>query len=57
MQTSGHGNDSLLILVPVGVSVIVGVVIVGGPANALDVVNAVVRDVAHQMVAIVSAWF
>jgi hypothetical protein len=31
MRTSGHGNDSLLILVPVGVSAIVGVVLLVAP--------------------------
>ena len=36
MQTSGHGNDSLMILVPAGVAVVVGVILFGGPTNALE---------------------
>ena len=34
MQTSGHGNDALMIVVPVGVALIVGVLLCGGPAEA-----------------------
>ena len=57
METSGHGNDSLLILVSVGVSVVVGIIIFGGPTNALEAVNNVVRNVANEAMALVSAWF
>ena len=31
MQTSGHGNDALMILVPIGVLVIAGMIFFGGP--------------------------
>ena len=57
MRTSGHGNDSLLILVSVGVSVVVGIIIFGGPTNALEAVNNIVRNVANEAIALVSAWF
>ena len=57
MQTSGHGNDALMILVPVGVSVVVGVILFGGPTNALEAVNNIVRNVANEAMALVSAWF
>lgn len=57
MQTSGHGNDSLLILVSVGMSVVVAVILFGGPTNALEAVNNIVRDVANEAMALVSAWF
>ena len=57
MRTSGHGNDSLLILVSVGVSVVVGIIIFGGPTNALEAVNNIVRNVANEAMALVSAWF
>ena len=56
MQTSGHGNDALMTLL-VGVSVIAGVILLGGPANALESVNNVVRDVANEAMALASAWF
>ena len=57
MRTSGRGNDTLLILVPIAVSVVVGVVLAGGPANAIDTLNAIVRDAAHEAIATVRAWF
>ena len=57
MQTSGHGNDALMVLVPVGVAVVIGVILFGGPTNALEAVNNIVRDVANEAMALVSAWF
>ncbi len=57
MQTSGHGNDGLMILVPVGVAVVVGVILFGGPTNALEAINNIVRDVAYEAMTLVSAWF
>jgi len=57
MQTSGHGNDALMVLVPVGVAVVVGVILFGGPTNALEAVNNIVRNVANEAMALVSAWF
>ena len=56
MRTSGYGNDGLMILVPVGVSVIIGTVLLGGPTNALEAVNRVVGNVVHQIVALIGAW-
>ena len=46
-----------MILVPVGVSVVVSVLLFGGPTNALEAVNNIVRDVANEATALVSAWF
>ena len=57
MQTSGHGNDALMVLVPVGVTVVIGVILFGGPTNALEAVNNIVRNVANEAMALVSAWF
>jgi hypothetical protein len=57
MQTSGHGNDALMILVPVGVLVIAGVILFGGPEEALDAVNAIVGEAARTAVTAVSALF
>ena len=47
MQTSGHGNDGLMVLVPIGVAVVIGVILFGGPAEALQAVNEIVRQVAR----------
>jgi len=47
MQTSGHGNDRLMIVVPAGVALIVGVLLFGGPAEALEVVNELAREVVQ----------
>ena len=56
MQTSGHGNDALMILVPVGVSFVVGVILFGGPTEAVEAINNIVRDVANEAMTLVSAW-
>jgi len=55
MRTSGEGNDSWLIWATVTVSVIVGVVLAGGPSNALEILNGFLRDVAREITAIVRA--
>ena len=57
METSGHGNDALMILVPVGVAVVVGVILFGGPTDAVEAVNAIVGEIAYETMAMVSAWF
>jgi hypothetical protein len=57
MQTSGNGNDGLMILFSVGVTVVVGVMLFGGPANAVDAINNIVRNVAYEVQTVVSAWF
>jgi hypothetical protein len=57
MQTSGHGNDALIILVPVGVLVAVGIILFGGPVEALEAVNAIVGDTARATIKIVHALF
>ena len=57
MQTSGHGNDALMILVPIVVLVAVGIILFGGPAEALDAVNAIVGDTARATMRVLSALF
>ena len=57
MQTSGHGNDALMILVPIAVSLVVGAILFGGPAEALEAINNMVRDVASEAMTLASAWF
>ncbi len=57
MQTSGHGNDALMILVPIGVLVAVGVILFGGPKEALEAVNTIVGDTARATMRVLSALF
>jgi hypothetical protein len=57
MQTSGNGNDGLMILFSVGVTVVVGVILFGGPANAVEAINNIVRGIAYGAMTMVSAWF
>jgi hypothetical protein len=57
MQTSGNGNDGLMILFSIGVTVIVGVILFGGPANAVEAINNIVGDMAREAMTMVSAWF
>ena len=56
MQTSGHGNDALMILVPVGVVIVVGVILFGGPREAVEAINSIVRDVANDAMTLFSTW-
>ena len=56
MNTSGHGNDGLMVAVPVGVAVILLVGLAGGPVNALHFVNDAVRTIVYQVTSLVSAW-
>ena len=57
MNTSGHGNDALIIFVPVGVAVVVGVVLFGGPMDALVAIDGLVREVVYAAMTMVSAFF
>jgi hypothetical protein len=57
MQTSGHGNDALMILVPVAVTVVVGVILFGGPTDAVEALNAIVGEIAYETMEMVSTWF
>jgi hypothetical protein len=55
MDTGGHGNDALMILVPVGVSIVIGVILFGGPAETLEAANDFVREVVYYATEFVSA--
>jgi len=57
MQTGGHGNDALMILVPVGVLMAVAVILFGGPVEALEAVNAIVGETARATMKMVHALF
>ena len=49
MNTSGHGNDWLMMAVPLGVTVIVAVYFAGGPTHALEFVNDAVRTTVYHV--------
>ena len=36
MQTSGHGNDSWMIFLTLAISMVVGTILFGGPADAVQ---------------------
>jgi hypothetical protein len=57
MRTGGYGNDGLLILVPVGVLLTVGVMLFGGPTETLQVINTMVGDTARATMRVVAALF
>jgi hypothetical protein len=55
MDTGGHGNDALIILVPLSVMLVAVVILCGGPAEALDAINDVVRSVVRDVAAYLRA--
>ncbi len=57
MQTSGHGNDSWMIFLMIGVSMVVGTILFGGPADTVKAMNALVGDFVQEALKTVSAWF
>jgi len=44
MQTTGHGNETLMILIPAGVLVGVAIILFGGPKEAFEIVNGLVGE-------------
>lgn len=48
MQTSGFSNDTPMMLTPVAVAVVVGVILFGWPAAALQALNELAREIAQQ---------
>jgi hypothetical protein len=57
MRTGGHGDDSLMVVLPIGVAVVVGVILFGGPTNAVEAINSLVRDLVYEVTALIGAWF
>jgi len=57
MNTSGHGNDGVIAFVPLGVAAIVGVVLFGGAANAMETIDAFVREVVYTAANLINALF
>ena len=57
MRTSGYGNDGLIVLVPVGVLLAIGVMLFGGPAETLQAINTMVGDTARATMRVVASLF
>jgi hypothetical protein len=57
MNTSGHGNDGLISFVPLGVAVSVGVILLGGTANAMEAIDAFVREVVYTAANLINTLF
>jgi hypothetical protein len=57
MNTSGYGNDSLMTVAPIVIAIVVGVILFGGPTNALEAVNILVREIVYHAMAAVGALF
>jgi hypothetical protein len=55
MNTGGYGNDSLMTVVPIIIAIVVGVILYGGPTNALEAANDLVREIVYHVMALVSA--
>ena len=55
MNTSGRGNDWVMMTVPLGVTALMAVYFAGGPTNALEFVNDTVRIIVYHVAAFVSA--
>jgi hypothetical protein len=57
MKTSGHGDDSWMSVLTLGVTAVVGTILFGGPSDALEAVDALVGDIVGETLQFVSAWF
>jgi hypothetical protein len=57
MQTTGHGNETMMILVPVGVLLAVAIILFGGPKEALEIVNALVGETLRAAMTVARGLF
>ena len=57
MRTGGYGNDGLIMLVPVGVLLAVGVMLYGGPTETFHAINTMVGDTARATMRVVASLF
>jgi hypothetical protein len=55
MNTSGRGNDALIMFVPLGVVLLVGLTLYDGPMEALSEINTLVGEVLSAVAAYVSS--
>ena len=56
MQTSGYGNDTWIIFLTIAISMVVGNILFGGPAEAVKGASALVGDIVRGALQTVSAW-
>ena len=57
MNTGGYGNDSLMTVAPIIIAIVVGVILFGGPTNALEAVDTLVREIVYHAMAAVGTLF
>jgi hypothetical protein len=57
MRTGGTGNDGLIMLIPAGVLIAVGVMLFGGPKETFEAINVMVGDAARATLRVVSGLF
>ena len=57
MNTGGYGNDSLMTVAPIMIAIVVGVILFGGPTNALEAVDTLVREIVYHAMAAVGTLF
>lgn len=55
MNTGGYGNDSVMTIAPIVIAIVVGVILFGGPTNALEALNNLIRDTVYQVMMLISA--
>jgi hypothetical protein len=53
MDAAGYGNDEVMVLLPLGFAIVIGVILCGGPAEALDAANALLREIVHAALGLV----
>ncbi|HMF99214.1 MAG TPA: hypothetical protein VKE96_33170 [Vicinamibacterales bacterium] len=54
MNRGGYGNDGLMVLAPIGIGIVIAVMLFGGLAEALDAANAVLHEIVHKTVELVT---
>jgi hypothetical protein len=57
MRTGVQGNDALMIFVPLGALVVVGGIVFGGPAEALDAAKGFLGEIARATLEIINGLF
>jgi len=57
MRIGAQGSDTLMILVPLGATVVAVVIRFGGPADALEAATAFLGDIAREAMEIVNGLF
>jgi len=54
MNTGGDANDGLMVLAPIGIGMVIAVILLGGPAEALDAGNALLHELVHKALELVT---